>query len=176
MDNITPKKIEYNLQIKDHTMRATVIHNTDSRKISFFFDEKVVSEKTLSQGDFMTDDDCISELVRNYCNSNTGVYADLFKRHSDKVHLAYKTLEFVIENYGIEMHVLVTVEKEKYYVEAKANNGEDVFSGTFRSLNFSEVLEKVRMFTTTLVEISDRFSSHINELSNDKVEEWITWQ
>ncbi len=157
-------------------MRATVLHMTDSRKVSFVFDGKVISEKSLPNGDYTTDDTCISELVRNYCKFNAGVYADLFKRHSDKVHLVNKTLEFVIENYGIELFVLVTVEKEKYHVEAKTKSGDDSFTGTFKSMNFSEVLEKVRMFTSTLVEISDRFSSHINELSNDEVEDWIKWE
>jgi len=175
MSNIIPIKIEYNFKIKEHKLRASTEHLENSRKVSFYFDNKLVASENLPAGDFLTDDDIIRNLVENYCKNKTGVYADLFKNHSDKVHLVNKTLEFVIENYGMQMNALVTVEKEKYFVEVRGNHGSDIFSGTFESENFSEVLEKVRIFTATLTEISDKFSTHINELSNDKVEEWIKW-
>ena len=100
----------------------------------------------------------------------------MFKRHSDKVHLVSKTMDFLIENYGINLPVHITVEKGKYSFEIIGNNGDDVFSGTFRSENFSEVLEKVRISTGILTELSKDFSININELSNDKVEEWIKWE
>jgi len=176
MSNILPIRIEYNLQINAHKLKASAEHLSEGRRITFYFDDKTVSTKMVPDGDFLTDDDCISELVENYCKNKTGVYADLFRRHSDKVHMVSKTLDFVIENYGIRMQAHVTVEKGKYIVEVSGNNGDDVFNGTFKSENFSEVLEKVRIFTGTLTEISDRFSQHINELSNDKVEEWIKWE
>lgn len=175
MANIKPEKIEYHFTIMNHTMRATAEHLELARRITFYFDDKIVSEKAVPPGDFLTDDDCISELVENYCSNQKGIYADLFKYHSDRVTLVGKTLELLIENYGIEMKAHVKVEKEKYHIEVSGNNGEDVFAGTFRSESFSEVLEKVRIFTSTLVGISDDFSSHINELSNDKVEQWIKW-
>jgi len=176
MSDIKPIKIEYNLEIRNHKLKASAEHLETGRKITFFFDEKVVSAKEVPDGDFLTDDDCISELVENYCKNQVGVYADLFKRHSDQVHLVSKTLDFEIENYGIRMVAHVIVEKGKYLVEVKGNNEDDVFQGTFKSENFSEVLEKVRIFTGTLAEISDSFSAHINELSSDKVEEWIKWE
>lgn len=175
MEKITPIKIMYNLVILNHTMCAVAEHFEEFRKITFYFDDKIVSEKAIPPGDFLTDDDCISELVENYCKNKVGVYADLFKNHSDKVHLKDKILEFKIENYGITMFAHVTVEKNRYIIKVNGNNGEDVFSGSFKSENFSEVLEKVRIFTGTLVGISESFSSHINELSSDKVEEWIKW-
>jgi len=175
MNTITPLKIEYNLRIKEHKLKASAEHLELARRITFYFDDKIVSEKAVPPGDFMTDDDLISDLVSNYCKNQVGVYADLFMRHSDKVHLVSKTLDFLIENYGIRMFAHVIVEKDKYIIEVKGNNEEDVFSGTFKAQNFSEVLEKVRIFTSTLVGISESFSSHINELSNDKVEEWIKW-
>ena len=59
----------------------------------------------------------------------------------------------------------------------KANRSRiDSFTGTFQAVNFSEALEKVRIFTSTLSDISDDFSSHISELANDKVEAWIKWE
>jgi len=175
MANITPIRIEYFLKIMNHTMRAAAEHLELARRITFYFDDKVVSEKAVPPGDFLTDDDCISELVEKYCKNEKGVYADLFFRHSDKVHLVSKTLEFMIENYGIKMNAHVVVEKGKYSIEVNGVDGGDSFSGTFRADNFSEVLEKTRIFTSTLAGISDNFSNHINELANDKVEEWIRW-
>jgi len=176
MGHISPVKIEYILEIKGHLLKASAKHLENSRKISFYFDDKIVAEKTVAAGDFLTDDECISEIVENYCKNKTGVYADLFKYHSDKVHLMAKTLDFIIENYGIEMFAHVTVEKGRYIIELKGNHNEDVFAGTFKAENFSEVLEKVRLFISTLTNISDSFSDHINELSTDKVEEWIKWE
>ena len=85
-------------------------------------------------------------------------------------------LDFMIENYGMKMLAHVIVEKGKYQFAVNGNNGDDIFSGTFKAENFSEVLEKVRIFTSTLVGISENFSDNINELSNDKVEEWIKWE
>lgn len=142
---ITPTKVEYNLLIADHRLKASAEHLELARRITFYFDDKIVAEKAIPPGDFLTDDDCISEIVENYCKNKTGVYADLFKNHSDRVHLVSKTLDFEIENYGLKMEAHVEVEKG-------------------------------RIFTTTLAEISENFSVHINELSSDKVEEWIKWE
>lgn len=176
MSEIKPIKIEYIMQIKEHVLKASAEHLELARRITFHFDDKIVSEKAVPPGDFLTDDDCISELVENYCKNHTGVYADLFKRHYDKVHMIAKTLDFEIENYGIKVFAHVTVEKGRYIIEVKEEKNEDVFACTIKSENFSEVLEKVRIFTTTLAGISDNFSVHINELSNDKVEKWIKWE
>lgn len=174
MSKITPVRIEYKMQIKEHTMKATTEHLELARRITFYFDDKVVSEKAVPPGDFLTDDDCISQIVENYCKNKTGVYADLFKNHSDKVKLISKTLEFEIENYGIKMTATVTVKKDIYNIDVHGNDG-DAFSGTFKSTSFSDVLEKVRIFTGILTGISNDFSTHINEFSNDKIEEWIKW-
>lgn len=174
MSNITPLKIEYTFQIKEHVLKASAEHLELARRITFYFDDKVVSEKAVPPGDFYTDDDCISELVENYCKNQVGVYADLFRWHSDKVHLISKTLDFEIENYGIKINVHVIVEKGRYTFEVK--NEKDTFEGRFSAENFSDVLEKARIFSTTLAELSNNFSSHINELANDKVEAWIKWK
>lgn len=175
MSKMIPVKVEYLFSMKNHYMKAVAEHLESERQFSFYFDEKVVSEKIIPSGDFLTDDDCIRDMVENYCKDHTGIYADLFKRHSDKVHLVSKTIDYVIESFGINLETHVVVEKGKYHFEVNDNNGEDVFSGSFKAENFSEVLEKVRIFTSILGEISKEFSDNIDELSNDKVEEWIKW-
>lgn len=174
--NYKPIKVEYYLEIMKHSMKASANHHGDKREVKFFFDDKLVSTKVVPEGDLLSDDDCISEIVENYCKNNVGVYADIFKRHSDKVSLVAKTVEVALDLYGIEVFVHVTVEKERYIVELTANNGDDRFVGTFKSVNFSEVLEKVRLFTSSLEGISVNLTEHISEISSDKIEEWIKWQ
>lgn len=175
MIKIIPVKMKYDFCMHNHTMQAVAEHLNLARRFSFHFDDKVVSEKVVPEGDLMTDDDWIRDLVENYCKNNTGVYADLFKRHSDKVHLVSKTIDFVIEDYGINLDAHVTIEKGIYNFKVKAANSDDVFSGSFKAENFSEVLEKIRIFTSVLGEMSKEFSANLDELSNDKVEEWIKW-
>ena len=176
MSKMIPIKVEYDFFMKNHRMKAVAEHLELERKFTFYFDEKVVSEKIVSSGDLLTDDDCIRDLVENYCKDHTGAYADLFKNHSDKVYLVSKTIDLMIENFGINLQTHVTVEKGKYCFKVNENNGNDVISGSFRAENFSEVLEKVRILTSILGEISKEFSENIDELSNDKVEEWIKWE
>lgn len=176
MANIIPIKVEYDLEVMKHTMKAVAEHLELARRITFYFDDKVVSEKAVPPGDFMTDDVCINDIVENYCNTQKGVFVDILKRHSDKVHLISKILDFTIETYGIMMPAHVVVEKGKYTVTVSSESGEDSFTGTFKANNFSEVLEKIRVFTSTLEGISDNLSTHINELASDKVKEWISWE
>lgn len=176
MNNITPTTVEYVLEIREHVMRATVEHLELARRFTFSFDDKVVAEKAVGPGEFFTDDDCISEMVQNYCKNNSGVFADLFGKHADQVRLIEKKLDFLIEQYGIKLYAHVCESKGKYNIEVKSSNDEDTFTGVFTASSFSEVLEKVRIFTSTLIGISDSFSSNIDELSNDKVEAWIKWE
>lgn len=176
MGKITPIKIEYNLKIKDHAMKACSQHLEDSRMISFYFDEKKVAETTVPPGDMLTDDDVICDLVSKYCKNSASVYADLFRNHSDKVHIVSKHISCVVEDYGVLINADVTVEKGRITTNIVANNGDDTFTGSFKAESFSDVLEKVRLFTMGLSKMSEEFSTHINELSNDMVEKWINWE
>lgn len=174
--DIKPVKVAYNLEILNHKMMAKVKHLDDGRQISFYYDDKLVSEKKLPAGDLLSDDDCISEIVLEYSENNTGLFADIFRNHSDKVSLVSKLIEVIIEIYGLQIDVRVGIEKEKYIVKLSANDGNDTFVGTFKALNFSEVLEKTRIFTSTLEGVSTALADNINEISSDKVEERIKWK
>ena len=142
MSKMIPVKVEYLFSMKNHYMKAVAEHLESERQFSFYFDEKVVSEKIIPSGDFLTDDDCIRDMVENYCKDHTGIYADLFKRHSDKVHLVSKTIDYVIESFGINLETHVVVEKGKYHFEVNDNNGEDVFSGS-RQKTFLKSLKRL---------------------------------
>lgn len=176
MSNIIPIKSEYNFEIKNHHMKAVSDHLEDGRKITYYFDDKLISEKIVPGGDFLTDDDWIRQLVENFCDNQKGVYVDLFRNHSDRVYLTSKMFHFWIESFGIKMLINATIEKNNYHICINANDGDAVFSGTFKAMDFSEVLEKIRIFTNTLKDVSSIFSKEIDELSNDQIEKIIKWK
>lgn len=172
--DIIPVRQEYIFNVAKHTMRSVVEHIENARKIDYFFDDKLVATKAVAGGDFYTDDDCISEIVEDYRKNNTGVYADLFNRHMDKIFLAKKIIEVKLVNYGIVINAKVEIVKNYYEIEL--STGENVFSGKFEAADFSEVLEKMRLFTNTLEGVSSDLAQKINVLSNDAIEAVIKWQ
>ena len=171
---IIPVKQEYILSITKHTMRAVVDHIENVRKLSYYFDEKLVATKVVPGGDYYTDDDCISEVVDDYRKNKTDVYADLFNRHIDKISLVAKLLEVKLVNYGIVINAKVKIVKDYYEIELVT--GENQFCGKFKAADFSEVLEKMRLFTNTLEGVSADLAEKINILSNNKIEAAIKWQ
>lgn len=174
--NIIPVKQEYIFSVMNHTMRAVVMHEKDKRNLQYYFDEKLVASKVIEGGEYYTDDDCIREVVDDYRKNNTGVYADLFNRHTDKIFLTEKLLEVNLENFGIIIHSKVKVIKDYYEIELATDNGDNQFTGRFKAADFSEVLEKMRLFTNTLEGVSMELAHNISILSNDKIEEIIKWQ
>ena len=173
---IIPVKQEYDFTVMQHTMRAVAEHKIDSREISYYFDQKLVAKKILPRGSFLTDDDYIADIVAEYMKNNTGVYADIFRYHSDKVLLVSKSMELQLENNGIIINVQVLVRKEDYSLKLITQSGDDSFAGTFKATSFSEVLEKIRIFIGFLEGVSDDLTENIDKLSSDKVEEWIKWK
>lgn len=173
---IVPIKQEYIFTVLNHTMHAVAEHKNDKRYLSYYFDDKLVAQKEIEGGDYYTDDDCICEVVDDYRKNNKGVYADLFNRHTDKIQLTTKLLEVNLVNSGIIINAKVKIVKEYYEIELATESGEDKFSGRFRAAGFSEVLEKMRLFTRTMEGVSDELAQNISILSNDKIEEIIRWK
>lgn len=174
--DIKPLKLEYDFSIMKHTMRAETDHTAGMREVSFFFDDKLVSKINIEDGDILTDDDCMLDIVHNYCRNNVGVYADILNRHSDKVFIVEKKIDVVIDNSGIEIGVKIVANKERYRFEMSTNNGKDILGGEFEAQSFSDILEKMRFFIYTLDGVSGFLTNNINELSNNEVEKWIKWQ
>lgn len=174
--DIVPIRQEYTFSIMAHTMRAVVDHTENKRILSYYFDQKLVATKEVEGGDYYTDDDCITEVVEDYRKNKTDVYSDLFNRHIDKITLTSKTLEVDLVNFGIVINAKVKIVKDFYEIELRTDNGENCFNGKFKAADFSEVLEKMRLFTSTLGEVSSELAQKINILSNDKIEEVIKWQ
>lgn len=175
MAEFKPALVEYLLTVANHTMCARVEHLELARRFSFLFDDRLVSEKVLPAGDFLTDDDCIEELVDNYCRTQKGVYSDILRRHSDKVNLISKTVKFSLINFGIVFDVQVVVKGDLYQISMSGNNDADTLTASFHAQNFSEVLEKVRLFTNYMGEANTNLSMNITQLSNDKIQQWFKW-
>ncbi|MCQ2499279.1 MAG: hypothetical protein MJ133_09895 [Lachnospiraceae bacterium] len=173
---IIPRRQEYVFSVMKHTMRAVVEHEQDKRNLSYYFDEKLVATKVRDGGNYYTDDDCIREVVDDYRKNNTGVYADLFNRHTDKIYLTTKLLEVDLVNSGIVIRAKVKIVRDYYEIELATDNGNNQFTGRFKAASFSEVLEKMRLFTSTLEGVSFELAQNISILSNDKIEEIIKWQ
>ena len=176
MMDIIPVRQEYTFSITKHSMKAIVEHIDDKRHLSYYFDQKLVAQKVVEGGDYYTDDDCITEVVEDYRKNQTDVYADIFNRHIDKVTLTSKILEVDLVNFGIVIKAKVKIVKDYYEIELYTDGGENQFSGKFKAADFSEVLEKMRLFTNTLEGVSQELAQNINILSNDKIEEIIKWK
>lgn len=173
---IIPIRQEYIFSVMKHTMRAVAEHKDDKRYLSYYFDDKHVATKEREGGEYYTDDDCIREVIDEYRKNNKGVYADLFNRHTDKIALECKRLEVNLVNNGIIIKAKVKIVKDYYEIELATDNGNNRFSGKFQAADFSEVLEKMRLFTYTLEGVSSELAQNISVLSNDKIEEVIKWQ
>lgn len=173
---IKPVKQEYILSVANHKMRAVVLHEENARKLSYYFDDKLVEQKVMPGGDYYTDDECISEVVDEYKRNTKGVYADLLNRHIDKVHLVAKLIEVKLINFGIAATVKAKIVKNFYEVEITPEGGEDVISAKIKANNFSEAFEKTRILISTLEGLSAEASQNITLLSSDKIKESINWE
>lgn len=173
---IVPLRQEYIFSVTSHAMRAVVEHVEGKRKLSYFFDQKLVQTRWIEGGAYYTDDDCIREVVDEYRKSKTDVYADLLNRHTDKILLVTKLIEVDLVNYGIVLRTKVKIVKDYYELELFTEGGENQFSGRFKAADFSEVLEKMRLFTSTLEGVSLELAQKINILSNNEIEKVIKWQ
>lgn len=174
--DIIPVKQEYIFTIAGHTMRAVVDHLSDKRYMSYYFDKKMVASKVLEGGEYYTDDECIYEVVEDYRKNNKNVYSDIFNHHMDKISLSKKIVEVDIVNYGIVLKSKVEIVKNYYEIELYTDGGENTFHGKFKAEGFSEVLEKMRLFTITMEGVSTELTDKINLLSNDKIEKSIKWE
>ena len=173
---IIPVRQEYLFSVATHTMRAVAEHTDNKRCLNYYFDEKLVASKIIEGGDYYTDDECITEVVEEYKKSKQNVYSDLLNRHMDKVELTSKSLEVKLVNFGIVINASVKIIKDFYEITLYTDNKENCFNGKFKAADFSEVLEKMRLFTSTLGGVSTELADKINILSNDKIEEIVKWK
>lgn len=173
---IIPLKVEYHLEILKHEMKSIVTHKNGKREITFYFDEKTVTKSVLDDSMTLSDDECIVKLVDLYCEKNVNLYSDIFNNHTDKVFLISKEIEAIIENFEMTFEAKIRAEKNAYSFQLSINEGKDVLSGHFESSNFSEILEKMRLYLSTLSGIGEQMTENIDNLSKDKVREAIQWK
>lgn len=173
--NLKPIYATYVFSIPNHTIIATAKHKDNEREISYFYDDKLISQRSVPDGDLLSDDDYIRDLVENHCKTSIDAFSDLFNNHSNKILLISKSVKVLIDNFGIEIMAIVKVYNNRHEIELSTLDGEDKFSGTFASNNFPDVLEKLRLFINTLSGVSSDLTTHIDELSNDKIEALIKW-
>lgn len=173
---IIPIMQQYLCVAKNHEMKAVVKHEADQRVVRYFWDQGIVSEKVLPAGSYLTDDECICDMLRDYSIQKSGVFADLLKNHTDIISLVSKQLQVQIKDFGIIFDAKLIIEKDFYNIELATENGDNCFSGRFKAEGFSEVLEKLRIFTSMLGGVSTELANDINLLSSDKIEELVRWK
>jgi len=173
--NMQPLSAAYKFFYANHCLEATVNHQETEREVCFYYDKKLISKIQIPNGDLLSDDDYIMKLVEDHCRNSIDAFADLFKNHTDKILLNSKTVNVVIYNMGIEILANVSVYYDRYDLELSTPNGENKIFGSFKANNFSEVLEKLRLFISTLSGVSTNLSAHIDEICDDKIEGFVQW-
>lgn len=174
--NIKPIKMEYYLEVAGHKLNAICIHRDQIRDLRFLIDDVEIFRKREKDGDLLSDDDIICDVVVDYYNNKSGAYADLFKNHRDRVKLVAKAVEVAVNYCEIDINARVTIEKERYIVKMSTNDEQDKLVGTFAASSFSDVLEKLRLFSGGLSGFAQELTAHLNEIANDEVERRIRWQ
>ena len=173
---ILPIRTEYNFEIVNHTAKASLEHIAGVRKVEYYFDDKLVGGRTVPDGDIVTDDDCIVDIITDYSMNNVGVYADLFKHHSDKIKLICRQADFQLEQSSIVCNVSFTNQKGFYSIDATTNGGKDRLTWTIEASDFSEAFEKARMILYGLECLNTEVTNNISALTNDLVLERIKWK
>lgn len=173
---IIPEKTEYKFEVLKHTARASLEHVAGVRKVSYYFDEKLVGERTVSGGDLLTDDDCIADILSEYSRNNTGVYADIYRNHSDKIQLVSKMVHFKVDSGTFIVDFSAMCEKGSITFSVIANGGKDRIACKMEANDFLEAFEKSRILLHGMESMNEELSKHINDLARDEIMELIKWK
>lgn len=172
---IIPESLEYNFKIVNHTAKASLVHVAGVRKVSYFFDENLISEKVIPGGELLSDDDCIAGIVQEYAKTNTGVYADLFNNHADRINLLSKTMNLTVEFGMFKVYFTSTWEKGFFSFSVNSNEGKDTINCKIEANDFLEAYEKARFLLHGMESLNGEIAQHISELADDKIMEAIKW-
>lgn len=173
--NIIPESLEYSFKILKHVAKASLEHIAGVRKVTYCLDDKVIAEKVVPDGELLTDDDCIADIVSDYAKNNNGVYADLFNNHTDVINLVSKTLKVTIESGMFKLNFSSTWEKGFFSFSVISNDGKDTINCRIEANDFLEAFEKARFLLYGMESMNGEITKHISELANDKIMEIIKW-
>lgn len=172
---IIPESLEYNFKVVNHAARATLEHIAGVRKVSYYFDDKLIGEKAIPGGELLTDDDCIVDIVQEYSSANKGVYADLVNNHSEIITLLNKKLRLTVEAGMFTVKFTSLWEKGFFSFSVTSNEGKDTIDCRIEATDFLEAFEKARFLLYGMESMSGEITKHISELASDKVMEFIKW-
>lgn len=172
---IIPESLEYKFKIVNHTAKASLVHVAGVRKVSYYFDDKLIDEKVVPGGELLSDDDCIVDIVQEYAKTNTGVYADLFNNHADRINLLSKTMTLTVESGMFKVHFASTWEKGFFSFSVNSNEGKDTINCKIEANDFLEAYEKARFLLYGMENMNGEIAKHFSELASDKIMEIIKW-
>lgn len=173
-----PVKMIYTAIVQGHTLVAQVHYFESYRSFDFFFNDKSVSSKVIQNDEgtiYKKDDEAIDEMIKEYCKNNKDLFTDIFVRHADKVKLKSKEVEVILREGFIEMTVNFLVKKNKYIVTANTKDDENKFICEIAAKNFSEVFEKIRLFSATLGKANEKLVKYIDSFAHDNIKDSYDW-
>ena len=172
---IIPESLKYNFKIVNHTAKVLLEHVAGVRKVSYYFDNKLIDEKVVPGGELLSDDDCIDDIVQEYAKTNTGMYADLFNNHKDRINLLSKTMKLTVESGMFKVNFTSTWEKGFFSFSVTSNEGKDTINCKIEANDFLEAYEKARFLLYGMESMNGEIAQHISELANDKIMKVIKW-
>lgn len=172
---LIPVKTEYNFEIMGHSGKAHLEHVAGVRNVEFSFDGKLVGSRAVPDGELITDDDCIADILSDYSKNNKTVYADIYSRHKDKVKLVNKIVSVKIDTVAFLVDLTVKCEKNLYTLTMTTNEGKDKIACIMEAHDVSEAFEKSRMLLYGMENLNEEISAHINELASDEIREIFSW-
>lgn len=173
-----PVKLIYIANIQGHDLNVTVQYFKAHKSFDFYFQDKKISSKIIkSEGEalYQKDDVIIDEMIKEYCKNNKGLFTDIFSKHADKVRLKSKEVDAIIREGFIEMNVNFIVKKSLYSITACTNDKSGKFSCQLKADSFSEVLEKLRLFSGVLGSSNAKLGTYIDSFSHDEIKDNFQW-
>lgn len=176
--NLIPVKMKYTADVKGHALCVNVEYFELYRIFDFYFDNKKVSSKTVQNSSdtlYQNDDVKINEMIKEYCENKKDIFTDIFVRHADSVKLISKELQLKILDGFVELIVDVIVKENLYNISTHTKDNTGKFTGEFVANSFSEVLEKLRLFSGVLGDSNKELGKYIDSFSHDNIKEKYEW-
>lgn len=173
-----PVKMIYTAVVQGHSLCARVHYFESYRVFDFYFNENNIASRTVHNDEgvvYQKDDETITDMIRDYCSKNNNLFKDIFVRHSDKVKLVSKEVEVIISEGFVEMTVNVVIRKGKYVVTATTSDDDNKLICEVGADSFSEVFEKLRIFSGVLGVANQKLVSYIDLFSHDDIKESYEW-
>ncbi|MDO5156489.1 MAG: hypothetical protein Q4D51_11045 [Eubacteriales bacterium] len=172
---IVPERQEYTLDFAGHKILAGVATKDDEKVLTISFDDKVISTTKVDVDDVVSYSNVIADGVLQYIRSKKDKYADLVMHHADKIKLVSITITMATNNYGLDMNMILVIEKGYYTFKTFSPNMEDKLVCQLKAYSFTEAYEKLRTITGYADVMVDGVGVHLTDYVHDRIVEKFEW-